>query len=66
MTLITLCGCDSHSVQQQDESHGCAKHHVICYSNFDKGHFKDFHRVQCNEPSPLALDNFSCFSLIST
>ena len=26
----------------------------------------NFHRVQCNEPTLLALDSFWCFSLIST
>ena len=30
----------------------------ILYSNFDKDHYIDFHWVQCNEPTPLALDNF--------
>ena len=40
MTLIRLYGCDSHSVQQQNERHGCSMwhftHNVIYYSNFDK------------------------------
>ena len=31
-------------------------------SNFDKNHYKDFHSVQCTEPTPLALDNFRLFS----
>ena len=35
------------------------------YSNFDKDHFIDFHRVQCNEPTPLVLD-ILFFFLIST
>ena len=40
MTLIRLYGCDSHSVQQQDERPGYSMchftHNVIDYSNFDK------------------------------
>ena len=30
--------------------------------NFDKHHYKDFHRAQCTEPTPLALNNFQRFS----
>ena len=32
----------------------------VYYSNsyMYKHHYYDFHRVQCNEPSPFALDNF--------
>ena len=33
---------------------------------FDRYHYKDFHWVQCDEPTTLALGNFRCFSLIST
>ena len=29
-------------------------------------HYINCHRVQCCEPTALALDNFRCFSLIST
>ena len=38
----------------------------IYYSKFDKHHYIDFHWVQRNEPTTLALGNFQCFSLIST
>ena len=34
------------------------------YSNFDKHHCIDFHRVHCTEPTPLSLNNFFCLSLI--
>ena len=30
----------------------------ICYSNFDKHHYIDFHWFHCTEPTPLSLDNF--------
>ena len=30
----------------------------IYYSHFDKHNYIDFHRVHCNEPTPLSLDNF--------
>ena len=36
--------------------------HCIYYSNFDKNHYKDFHRAQCTEHTPLALNNFQHFS----
>ena len=36
------------------------------YSNFDKHHYKDFHRSQCTEPTLLAFDNFLRFSSNST
>ena len=39
---------------------------IIYYSKFDKHNCIDFHLVQCNEPTTLALGNFLCFSLIST
>ena len=35
--------------------------YFLYYSNFDKGHYKDFHRVQYNKPTSLALDNFQGF-----
>ena len=38
----------------------------VYYSKFDKHHYIDFHLVQCNELTTLALGNFRCFSLIST
>ena len=38
----------------------------IYYSKIDKDHCIDFLLVQCNESTPLALDIFRCFSLIST
>ena len=36
-----------------------------CLSYVDKDYFIDFHRVQCHEHIPLALDNCWCFSLIA-
>ena len=30
----------------------------IYYSKFDKDQFKDFHKAQSKETTPLALDNF--------
>ena len=39
---------------------------IIYYSNFDKHHYKDFHRAQSTQPTPLALDNFWPFSSNST
>ena len=33
---------------------------------FDKHHYIDFHWVQCNIPTTLALGKFRCFFLIST
>ena len=36
----------------------------IYYSKFDKDHYINFHWIQCNEHTPLALYNFRCFSLI--
>ena len=39
---------------------------ILYYSKFDKDYYIVFHWVQCNEPNPLSLDNFLCFSLIST
>ena len=35
---------------------------AIYYLNFDKDLLIDFHRVQCNEPTPLALDYLDDFS----
>ena len=34
----------------------------LYYSNFDKHHYKDFHRAQSTEPTTLTLNNFQCFS----
>ena len=36
------------------------------YSQFDKHNCIDFHRVHCNEPTPLLLDNIYCLPSISS
>ena len=33
----------------------------LYYSHFDKHNCIDFHRVNCNEPTPSLLDNFLVF-----
>ena len=38
---------------------------VMYYSQFDKYNCIDFHRVNCNEPTPSLLDSFYRLSSIS-
>ena len=45
---------------------GEIQHYALCYSNFDKQHYKDIHSAQCTEPTPLALNNYQHFSSNST
>ena len=46
----------------QVDNHGIDLNIYIIYSNFDKHHYKDFHRAQCTEHAPLPLDNLWRFS----
>ena len=41
--------------------------YVVYIRDFDKHHYKDFHRNQCTEPTPLELDiTFDAFLEIAS
>ena len=39
---------------------------LISFSNFEKYYYNDFHRAQCTESTPFAIDNFRRFPSNST